>query len=407
MKTSNRVTPLSAATGQYRREMMNALMDAEGLDALAFVGSDLFQFVTNFWVDVATFERPILCVVPRNGAPFVILNEISTNSWRFGVEEERLWARDAWFYAEHPRLRKRLPLISQWNEFVAERLSQAGLRRARIGADSAGALARAAALLPNLVVLGMNERLQAMRLVKHEEEIAIMRAMCSLSDWIQERYRENLRPERGVAELDASMAALGHEEATRRCALGTFPHGNLQLFCWTLSGPESAAPHGRGFGNRVGTRIERGHVVVNCVVPIFEGIVIENERTWIIGTPTKRQIHLFEAARAATEAGCEAAVVGRPVSSIDEATQNEFEKAGVADLIMHRTGHGLGLGGHDYPIDMAFNTTTLCERMAFSVEPGIYEFGLGGFRHDDTVVAGETPQILTTTPKDLKNQVID
>jgi Xaa-Pro aminopeptidase len=406
MNTSSPVTPLSPATAQYRRGLMNELMDSEGLDALVFAGSDLFQFTTNFWVDVATFERPILCVVPRNGAPFVLLNEISTNSWRFGIEEERLWVKDAWFYAEHPRLRKRLPLLSQWNEFVAQRLNEAGLRRARIGADSPGALAGCAAFLPNLVVQGLNARMQAMRLVKHEEEIAIMRALCSLSDWIQERYRENFRPGRGVAELDASMSALGNDEAARRFGDGTFPEGNLQLFCWTLSGPESAAPHGRGFGNRVATRIEKGHVIVNCVVPIFEGIVIENERTWLVGTPSKRQVHLFEAARAATEAGGEAAVLGRPVSAIDEAAQNEFEKAGVADLILHRTGHGLGLGGHDYPIDMAFNTTPLRERMVVSVEPGIYEFGLGGFRHDDTVVVARTPQVLTTTPKDLKSQTI-
>jgi Xaa-Pro aminopeptidase len=406
MKESSRVTPLGAATRNYRRDLMNALMDGEGLDALALAGSDLFQFATNFWVDVATFERPILCVVPRNDVAFVVLNEISTHSWRFGVEERRLWVNEASFYAEHARLRKRLPLVSQWNELVADRLSQAGLRRARIGTDSPGSLAGAVQLMPNLLVQDMGTRLHEMRLVKHEEEVAIMRELCSLSDWTQERYRENFCPGRGVAELDASMTALTHEEAARRFSAGIFPQGNFQLFCWSLSGPESAAPHGRGFGNRVNTRIEKGHVIVNCVVPIFEGIVIENERTWIVGTPSKRQVQLFEAARAATEAGCDAAIVGRPVSSIDEAAQQEFERAGVGDLILHRTGHGLGLGGHDYPIDMSFNTSPMRERMAFSVEPGIYEFGVGGFRHDDTVIVGKSPQVLTTTPKDLKSQTI-
>lgn len=118
------------------------------------------------------------------------------------------------------------------------------------------------------------------------------------------------------------------------------------------------------------------------------------------------QLELFDAARRANEAACEAAVTGKPVWSIDAAAQDVFERAGVADLIVHRTGHGLGLGGHDYPVDMAFNNSTLEERMVFSVEPGIYEYGLGGFRHDDTVVVGKKPQILTTSARDLASQTV-
>ena len=59
----------------------------------------------------------------------------------------------------------------------------------------------------------------------------------------------------------------------------------------------------------------------------------------------------------------------------------ELEKAGVGDLIVHRTGHGLGVGsgGHDHPVDMAFNRRLLLERMVSSVEPGIYEFGWVAF----------------------------
>jgi Xaa-Pro aminopeptidase len=55
---------------------------------------------------------------------------------------------------------------------------------------------------------------------------------------------------------------------------------------------------------------------------------------------------------------------------------------------------------------MAFNTKPLVERMVLSVEPGIYEFGLGGFRHDDTVIVGTRPEVLTTTPRDLKSLTI-
>src|SRR5580704_19649060 len=107
---------LGPATRDYRFGLMREMMDREGYDALAFTQADFFQFVTNFHTDVQTWERPILCVVPRNGEPFAILNELSTNHWRFSAEDQRLWVSDAAFYSEHPRLGVRAPLVSQWPE---------------------------------------------------------------------------------------------------------------------------------------------------------------------------------------------------------------------------------------------------------------------------------------------------
>ena len=68
-----------------------------------------------------------------------------------------------------------------------------------------------------------------------------MREAASLADWTQAQYRENIRPGRLVQELDAAMAALAYAEAARR-----FPGEELQMSCFTLSGPASAAPHGDG-----------------------------------------------------------------------------------------------------------------------------------------------------------------
>ncbi len=392
---------VGAATREYRARLMRELMDREQLDALAFMSGDYFKFASNFDVDVSGFERPELCVIPRNGEPFVILHELSTNHWRISTDMQRLWISDASFYSEHPRVRQRLPLTPQWNEMVAARLEQAGLHRARIGTDGGG-LARVGQLLPNLRLEVVERQCQRLRWVKHEEEIAVMREAASIADWTQERYRENIRPGRLVEELDRSMAALMAEEAARR-----MPGTDLAIYCWTLSGPVSASPHGvSAFGNLAGATIEKGHTMVNCVYPAIDGLYIENERTWFCGQPSKRQIQLFEAARAANEAACAAAITGAPVWAIDAAAADVFERAGVAELINHRTGHGLGLGGHDYPIDMSLNSSPLLERMVFSVEPGIYEYGIGGFRHDDTVVVGKKPQILTRTPKDLKSQTV-
>lgn len=397
---SGRFVGVGTTTRDYRARLMRELMDREQLDALAFTSSAYIKFAVNFNTDVLFFERPTICVIPRNGAPFAILHELSGNNWRFFQESRRTWISDASFYSEHPRLRGRIPLLSQWEELVAAKLEQAGLSRARIGTDSGG-LARVAPLLPHLRLENVEQKCQRLRWVKNEEEIAIMREAAALADWVMDKYRENIRPGRLVSELDMSMAALKVEEAARR-----FPGADLQIFCWSVSGATSASPHGYGFGNLAGAKIEKGDGLVVSVYPSIDGLFVENERTWFCGQPSRRQIKLFEAARLAQEAGCEAAVAGKPISGIDEAALSVFEREGVAELVCHRTGHGLGLGGHDYPVDMAFNTQPLLDRMCFSVEPGVYEYGLGGFRHDDTVVVGKTPLILTQTAKDLRSQTV-
>ena len=384
----------------HRHEQMRALMDREGLDALAFTTADFFQFATNFSTDVQTWERPIVCVVPRNGEPFAILNELSTNHWRYGQEDQRLWVADAAFYAEHPRTGMRLPLAGQWADMVAAKLKQAGLGAARIGADGGGPLAKAVALLPKARLEVIVPELRALRWVKHPEEIALMRQIAALSDWVQDRYRENIRPGRMVQELDMAMAALMAEEGGRR-----FPGEHLEIMrCWTLSGPASAAPHGDG--RQAGARIEAGHGLVNIVIPRVNGLVVENERTWFCGKPDARQQALFAGATAANEAAAAAAVTGAPVCGIDEAALAVIERAGFGSHVLHRTGHGIGVMGHEFPEDMAFNTRPLLEGEVYSAEPGLYVFGLGGFRHDDTVVVGAVREVLTQAPKDLKSQTI-
>ena len=74
--------------------------------------------------------------------------------------------------------------------------------------------------------------------------------------------------------------------------------------------------------------------------------------------------------------------------------------------ILHRTGHGMGVQGHEYPDDMPFCQRPLIAGEVYSVEPGIYVYGLGGFRLDDTVVIGAMPEVITQAPRDLKSNTI-
>jgi len=386
---------LSNAVWEARKADMDALMDREGLDALAFASADFFQFATNFNLDVQTWERPVLAVVPRRGDPFCLLNELSTHHFRMATERGQLWVEEAHFYDEHVSRSNAARTVVQWPQIAGDLLRDKGLAGARIAVDVLSRpLARVPEALPEVEILQRTANLRALRLVKHAEELALMRQAAELSDWAQTFYMDAIRPGRLVQELDAAMHAKIYEEAANR-----FPGEHLEVRGYTLTGPASASPHGNGA--LTGLRIEQGHGLVNIVIPRLNGLVIENERTFFCGEPTDEQAKAYDAALKANEAAIAAAVTGNPVRAIEDAARGEIEAAGFGAHIRHRTGHGMGLIGHEYPEDMAFNDRPLLAGEVYSAEPGIYVYGLGGFRIDDTVVVGAAPEVLTKAPKDL------
>jgi Xaa-Pro aminopeptidase len=390
---------LTQTTLEFRWQQMRALMDRESLDALAFTTADNFQFATNFHTDVQVWERPIVCVIPRNGVPFAVMHELSSTHIRFARESGEFWIDDITLYAEHPRVTDRLALLPQWPALVADTLRERGLSRARIGVDSSGPLLGAIARLPHARPEVIPMEFRALRLVRCEEELALMRELAALTDWAQDRYRENLRPGRVCQELDFSIFAMMAEESGRR-----FPGEQFEVRGYSLSGPASAAPHGDG---RIsGAKFQKGQGVVNIIVATLNGLFIENERTWFVGPPDSLQTRAFEAARAANEAAIEACVTGRPMSGIDAAAQAVIEAAGFGANILHRTGHGMGTILQRFPEDMAFNHRPLLAGEVYSAEPDIYIWGVGGFRHDDTVIVGDVAESMTRAPKDIASQTV-
>jgi Xaa-Pro aminopeptidase len=99
-------------------------------------------------------------------------------------------------------------------------------------------------------------------------------------------------------------------------------------------------------------------------------------------------------------------VLGAPIAGIDRAALEVIDAYGFAENVHHRAGHGIGLRGHDLPDDMAFNTRPLRAGEVYTIEPGIYLYGLGGFRIDDTIVVADPPESLTHTPRDIDDVIL-
>lgn len=392
---------LSAAVRDHRLEKMRTLMRRNSFDALAFTAPDYFEFASNHAVSEQAWERPYLLVVPIEGAAFAFMADHGRHHVQAEMTRGTLWVDDFTFYAETPRISGRSWLAPQWKEMVADHLQGLGLSRARIGVDAVtGPLAGVAALLPEAKFVAVGAPLRQLRWVKHPEEIEIMRAAASLSEFAMGCYREELKPGRLLQEMDFVVSArLAAEAAVRH------PGENYVILkTGTVAGAASASPHGDGAPT--GKRLEADSVAITTVATRLNGLAMENARTWLIGKPDNHRRVLFECAAEAQDAGIGEAVAGRPVAGIDAAAQIVIERAGFGEHVLHRGGHGIGVVMHDFPENVPFNPRPLIEGEVYAVEPGLYVPGTGGFRFADVVVVGDAPELITHAPKDIASQTI-
>jgi Xaa-Pro aminopeptidase len=128
-------------------------------------------------------------------------------------------------------------------------------------------------------------------------------------------------------------------------------------------------------------------------------------RTVALGEPAGWQREIYEVVAAAQLAGVAAAIPGADVADVDDTARDIIDAAGHGDHFQHGLGHGVGLEVHEAPIIGYDRTGRLAQRVAVTIEPGIYLPGRGGVRIEDTLVVRAGPagsaEILTTTTKEL------
>jgi Xaa-Pro aminopeptidase len=198
------------------------------------------------------------------------------------------------------------------------------------------------------------------------------------------------RTESDVArEVRERLIAEGHDDAH---------------FAIVGSGPNSASPHHEA-SERV---IQAGEPIVLDIGGTIDGYGSDITRTlWVTGGdpsngPDERFRHLFGVLHAAQATATRAVRVGIRAEDIDSTARGLIDAEGYGEAFFHRTGHGIGLEGHEDPYIIAGNETPLRAGMAFSVEPGIYLVGEYGARIEDIVVCGpDGPITLNEAPREL------
>jgi Xaa-Pro aminopeptidase len=368
-----------------RTAAAQALAGEAGLGAiLVGVGADL-RYLTGY--PAMPLERLTMLVIPATGAPALVVPRLEATPAR----------------SCPPAAAGFLPVVT-WEEtgdphaLVAEMV---GDQRGRTGDRPIGVsddlparhLLRIGARLPGVRLELASPVLGRLRIVKDADEIALLTEAAHAADRVVAQIAAGRlvgRTEADVSrEVRERLVAEGHDEAH---------------FAIVGSGPNSASPHHEASERIIGA----GEPIVLDIGGTIEGYGSDITRTlWVTGGdpangPDERFRHLFAVLHGAQAAATRAVRPGIAPEAVDAAARDVIEAEGYGDAFFHRTGHGIGLEGHEEPYIVAGNRLPLAEGMAFSVEPGIYLPGDYGARIEDIVVCGpDGPIVLNQTPREL------
>lgn len=235
--------------------------------------------------------------------------------------------------------------------------------------------------------------LRELRMVKDPDEIALLMLAAQAADRVVAQIAAGRlvgRTEADVGgEVRERLVAEGHDEA---------------LFAIVGSGPNSASPHHEASDRVIGA----GEPIVLDIGGMLGGYGSDITRTlWVTGGdpargPDERFGHLFGVLHEAQAAARAAVRPGIACEAVDAAARRMIDAKGYGEAFFHRTGHGIGLEGHEEPYIVGGNAEPLRPGMAFSVEPGIYLPGSYGARIEDIVVCGPHGAIeLNEAPREL------
>jgi len=282
-------------------------------------------------------------------------------------------------------------------EGYAEKLASLLARVKRIGVEP-GLSQEISTRLPagEVIVLPLIEKL---RLVKSPAEVAMIRQAAHYAD---EAVRKVISTAYyGVSELE--LFSQGRAVQTQIIKEVGYDVLTTSILAGAWPAPMSAQPHSVP---TVTDRLKEGPHIALALMRV-NGYAAECERTFFLKPPTGEVIAAFKTMLEARRKAFEMVRPGASCAEIDCQTKEFLQKEGYGDKLLHRTGHGFGLGNHEGPWVAEGSQEILKENMLISVEPGIYLPGVGGVRHSDTVLVTKSGyESMTRYPTDLNQLTV-
>jgi len=238
-----------------------------------------------------------------------------------------------------------------------------------------------------------------LRLVKSPAEIAMIRRAAHYADMGMMRILAASHYDTTVLEILSQSRAI----QTQVLKDGEFEPLTSLFLTAAWPAPLSSQPHSIP---KIDDRLTNGPLAAMSILRV-NGYAAEVERTYFHCSPTPKVKEAFEAMMEARRRAFALVKPGVKCADIDVAANGYLKEQGYGNYLLHRTGHGIGLGNHEGPWIAEGNEEILQENMVISIEPGIYMPDIGGIRHSDTVlVTKDEAESLTKYPTDLKSLMI-
>lgn len=362
-------------TNRFSR--LQALMETHNLDAVAINPGPTLTYLTG--LNFHLMERPTVLLVARGKEPALVLPELETGKLA-GLSVKL----NAFPFGDNP---------ATWGGVYAQAGMELDLSEARIGVEPNRfrflELTMLQEALPQAKFVSGEALFSALRMQKDTNEAACMKRAVQIA---QEAFEKTL-PFVRVGVTEKEIAA---ELSAQLLRAGSSPEMPFQPII--ASGPNSANPHAVPSDRK----ITPGDLVVIDWGAASGGYISDLTRTLGVAPVDPELIQIAEIVRLANKAGCGAARPGITAGEVDRATREVIADSGYGSYFIHRTGHGIGMEGHEPPYIFGENELVLQPGMAFTVEPGIYLPGRGGVRIEDNVVITENgAEILSDLPRTL------
>ncbi len=361
-----------------RLERLHTALAQAGLDAVALNPGPTLTYLTGLKFHL--MERPVVLLVAQGRQPAIVLPELEMP--KVGLFPYKV---EAFAYGENP---------SEWDAVFRKAVMSLGLDGKKIGVEPRQMrlleFRHVRAGAPEADFPDASQALASLRLRKESTEVEAMRRAVKLAQDALE------------ATLPAIKVGMTEKAIAAELTVQLLKHGSdpeLPFPPIVSAGPNSANPH----ASPSDRKLQRGDLLVVDWGATVDGYISDLTRTFAVGEAEPEFKKIAEVVLAANEAGRLAGRPGVPCANVDKAARSLIEKAGYGVYFTHRTGHGIGMEGHEEPYMRGDNMQMLYPGMAYTVEPGIYLPGRGGVRiEDNVVVTKDGVEVLSDMPRELR-----
>jgi Xaa-Pro dipeptidase len=375
--------PISVEERRERIARLQKLMAERGVGAVIMESGYSLDYFTG--VQWHRSERTTAAVIPVKGETVIVTPAFEEPS----VRETLAIGGDVRPWDEHENPFAKIVGVLKDRSIMSGSIAFESTTRLFIvdGVRDAGAGAYA--------VVSGDALVKAVRLIKSPAELALMQTANDVTLAALRQVHANVRVGMTPAEIGALMTS-----AT--VALGGAPEFGLVLI-----NEASAYPH----GSHQKQTLRDGSTILMDVGCTVYGYQSDISRTWVMGQPSAKQRKVWATVKTGQEIALATARLGTPVGAIDDAVRAYYEKESWGPGyhlpgLSHRTGHGIGLDGHEPPYLVHGDTTPLAPGMCFSDEPGIYIPGEFGIRLEDCWhMTLDGPKLFTALAKSIEEPI--